>query len=788
MYKIIMNKKLVLLLFMALFATSKADAQTLHNACLNIKNISSNITSDTALCRSHSPYTVTGDISVLNGAKLKIHPGVVVKFKAGASLSIGNGDNSTGILLAQGTEAEPILFTSELRNPAPGDWDQIRITTTGTEKVILDHIIVEYAGKDALEAFDISTPWNSDGTIKHFAVTNSIFRNNHGNGLLINNQDSYNAPVIENNTFENNTSYPIKIAGDYILPPLLRNNTYLGEGTRGQGSGQGILIDSYILGSPGGQTLRFLNDNTYYVAEGPKIILQLLIIEPGVVIKFGPNAGIQLGDQVQFGALVARGTPSQPIIFTSNLENPVPGSWGSIYAYRLNSSDAQLDNVIIEYGGNSSQNAVCTFRGMPSTFTNSTIRYNLKKGVQKLSIGGAPGLLSGNNFSDNITGGFENNHPWLAHAENNWWGDASGPSGNGPGSGQSVTGNVEFEPWRGEPADSSFTFYDVSVQPKTFNQNGGSVTISAKLTESVNWEIIIRDGTDAIVRTFAGTGTEINQNWTGDDNFFLPLPNGVYKYTISAVSDENPKNIITLIGRLTLDGSTPLAKINEPEPFLMVSSGQQVQIFGTAAGSNFNSYVLEYGNGYSPAGWTTFQSSTSMVNNGLLGTWDIPPSLVEAATIRLRVTNNSSVTSIHEFPVKVLSVFTGDNINTSPSDEDVSEDTSKMLDMDSIFSLDKESYMPEPLSSDANMAKDNTISATITYESNWTLIIKDSFGSTVRSYKGTGTVIDQRWDGKNDEGVIQPDGDYTYEIEAVEPKTGISAVSSGQVTKTENVK
>lgn len=32
-------------------------------------------------------------------------------------------------------------------------------------------------------------------------------------------------------------------------------------------------------------------------------------------------------------------------------------------------------------------------------------------------------------------------------ARHNWWGDASGPSGNGSGSGQAVQGNMLFEPW-----------------------------------------------------------------------------------------------------------------------------------------------------------------------------------------------------------------------------------------------------------------------------------------------------------------------------------------------------
>ncbi len=50
------------------------------------------------------------------------------------------------------------------------------------------------------------------------------------------------------------------------------------------------------------------------------------------------------------------------------------------------------------------------------------------------------------------TQGLVNLAPDLALAENNWWGDPSGPSGAGPGTGTSVTGNVDFTPWMSSSA------------------------------------------------------------------------------------------------------------------------------------------------------------------------------------------------------------------------------------------------------------------------------------------------------------------------------------------------
>lgn len=45
------------------------------------------------------------------------------------------------------------------------------------------------------------------------------------------------------------------------------------------------------------------------------------------------------------------------------------------------------------------------------------------------------------------TAGLTNRAATLADATCNWWGDASGPGGQGPGSGDSVSANVTFSPW-----------------------------------------------------------------------------------------------------------------------------------------------------------------------------------------------------------------------------------------------------------------------------------------------------------------------------------------------------
>ncbi len=63
---------------------------------------------------------------------------------------------------------------------------------------------------------------------------------------------------------------------------------------------------------------------------------------------------------------------------------------------------------------------------------------------------GVPGPLANTVAANDIAGngsGVDNLAPDLFHAERNWWGDAAGPSGAGPGAGDSVGPQVDFDPW-----------------------------------------------------------------------------------------------------------------------------------------------------------------------------------------------------------------------------------------------------------------------------------------------------------------------------------------------------
>lgn len=144
--------------------------------------IAGNIESDTVWACEH---TLTAIVTVKNGAKLTVMPGVTIKGGNGSALVIGKGSQ----LIAEGTADQPIVFTSILPEGARarGDWggvvllgeapNNLQTGTGAAEGLDANDPSYQYGGSD---------PASSCGSLKYVRVEFGGFeltKDNELNGI-----------------------------------------------------------------------------------------------------------------------------------------------------------------------------------------------------------------------------------------------------------------------------------------------------------------------------------------------------------------------------------------------------------------------------------------------------------------------------------------------------------------------------------------------------------------------------------------------------------------------------
>lgn len=88
--------------------------------------------------------------------------------------------------------------------------------------------------------------------------------------------------------------------------------------------------------------------------------------------------------------------------------------------------------------------------GTDSTIRHLTVSGNDLRGQRRgASVSGRGMVLRRNNLVGNSEAGLQADAP--TDARYNWWGDGSGPSGDGPGRGEAVRGYARYRPWLESP-------------------------------------------------------------------------------------------------------------------------------------------------------------------------------------------------------------------------------------------------------------------------------------------------------------------------------------------------
>ncbi len=302
-------------------------------------------------------YVLLADATINSGTNVTVDAGIVIK-------SNGPGLYVNGGFKAKGTMAGgQVVFTSlkddnfgnpgdtngdgAATSPAAGNWSTIRYQATSDDGFcLLDSCLVKFGGSSSWGAVTFT---DAGGV-----VSNSTLSDSYNYGVRCENSST---PLVNNVTIANCRLDPIAMS--LLSNPTFTNITFSANGSNGIRILEGTLSSnaSLITRSMAGiANIAYIIDNLTIASSA------VLTINPGVVMKFSSYyASITVN-----GALVADGTATAPIVFTSfkddsnggdtnndgNSSTPNRGDWNTA-DFNASSLDSlnSLKHCDFRYGG-----------------------------------------------------------------------------------------------------------------------------------------------------------------------------------------------------------------------------------------------------------------------------------------------------------------------------------------------------------------------------------------------------------------------------------------------------
>ncbi len=301
-------------------------------------------TTDQTWTAANSPYIVDGWITVENSSTLTIQPGTEVRFGDRKGIRVKAGST----LVAAGTASQPITFTSTLTEPTPGVWAYLEFEPDSHGR--LEHCTLAYGdgGNWRTGALWVKS---SDVTVQDCTIRNTRGRGVSLDGIGI-------TPTFERVQVLDST-------GDAIEQSTLNMNPIYRDIHMQRNRRDAVVVQRGfpMVGIPITQDVTLqgdqLNGSPYLIAGWVTVEnTSTLTIQPGTEIRFAPiGTALQSNIRVLAGStLVAAGTASQPITFTSTLTEPTPSVWD--YLEFEPDSRGQLAHCTLAYGGNSAHGAL----------------------------------------------------------------------------------------------------------------------------------------------------------------------------------------------------------------------------------------------------------------------------------------------------------------------------------------------------------------------------------------------------------------------------------------------
>ena len=643
-----------------------------------------------------SPVYVRGAASPV----LTIEPGVVVKVRDGQTISFGEG--SPGTLNAIGTEAHPIVFTTagalsagkwsgvafgagsggsrmEHAVVEGGGWNSTAGIRVAGSAPVLNDVTVRTTELRGIQVYAGGAPQITASTVTGTTGGDATGIYVGAGGRL----------QISNTQIRGSTTGAISVEPGAELIGLtgmvLTENGQ--DGVRHRGGTFGSSETWKSFGYP-----YFLIDSPVYVrgAASPT-----LTIEPGVVVKMRDGQTISFGEGAP-GTLNAIGTDAHPIVFTTAGALSA-GKWSGV-TFGAGSGGSRMEHAVVE-GGGWNYTAGIRVAGSAPVLKNVTVRTTSLRGIQvfagaapqitaslvtgttggdatgihlasgsaarieRTTVSGNAGAgvvnegsraslrfvtLAGNGVEglrstsgeltlrDGVVTGqsvpVRNSDAQLrvVDARQQWWGSGEGPS--------NLAGRVEYDPWLGALPTPPFAAASLEASTRAFPPGTSSVRFDFEFPSIAGWLLRFLSPDGSEVKRFEGTGRGTTVTWDGTGAAGVVLAAGEYRVRLEATEVSTGLAAAPLVGKLSLDGSLPVAILTQSAGFVRVKAGDELAIEGSAGGPGFQSYLLEAGQGNFPAAWTVVDRGTLPVVAGRLGSFTtalLPPGRY---TLRLSVT------------------------------------------------------------------------------------------------------------------------------------------------------
>lgn len=571
------------------------------------------------------PYVVSVGLSVEGPSTpvWTIAAGAALKFNPGTYVFVGR--NGAGGLSAVGTSSQRITFTANSSTPGPGSWRGIQFYRNTTSTSRISYATVSDGGyADGLgDNYGGIYAENSSPALQNVTVQNCVVA---GIMLLGGSTDIGGATISGN---------PVGLYVKYPATPSVQATTISGN------SGFAISMDAPVsfdalsgltVSGNGADAIDVrtgaIEVNTTWRNGGIPYVMRgwldvegsakpVFTIEPGATLKFPPGGDLIVGRFAE-GTLNAVGTSTQRITFTANSTSPVAGFWHCLRLYGKTTST--IAYATVSYGGqNDSTNG---FRGAVHVEGSSPVLDHVRLDTNAyagVSTSLASPMIKNCDFTNNSAGLKNQTSGTPVSADLNWWNSASGPSGSGPGAGQSVSAGVRFEPWLTAAASAPQFVKSFVLGNSTFNPSSGiNAALSFSSAMSGSWKATFSSGS-TVIRTITGSGASVSLTWDGKDNAGTPQPTGSYAYRLETASGTAATPVfghvaIDLARQLTLSG-VALA------PAFFSPNGDNVQETTTLTGAasfDGGAWTVVVRN----AGGSTVRTVTGFADPAITVTWD----------------------------------------------------------------------------------------------------------------------------------------------------------------------